>query len=506
MSFITENEIITKIIRDGAATAMSLEKIISLEVSEWKTSPKRELMLKGEQYYRNKTDILNRERTVIGSSGAREEVQNLANNKLVNGFFRKLVDQKVGYLLSKPMSIQVANDKTEYQKLLASFFGKAMLRMLQNIGKESIKKGIAWLHVYYSEDGKLSFMQIPSEQIIPLWRDAAHTDLQAVIRYYEVEAFEGTTKRIIQKVEWWDTKGVRRYVFQAGGQHGLVPDVEAGDTGSHFKIFNIEKGDDEQPANWERVPFIAFKYNEEEQSLLELIKTLVDDYDARKSDNANNLEDLPNSIYVVKDYDGTDAAEFRKNISIFRVVFTEGEGDVGTISLEINTEAYKVHMEQNRKDIYEFGRGVDTESDKLGNSPSGISLEFLYADLDMDCNMIETEFQASLEQLRWFIDVHIANTSGADYSAESIDFIFNRDILINETDTINNAKNSEGVISKKTIVANHPWVVDVEEELTQIEKEQQEDLERFQDYSGLGGNLDGGGDGSAGKGSGSQNQ
>lgn len=495
MAFITENEQIAQIIRGGAVSAMNLEQIISLEVSEWKTSKRRADMRKGESYYRNKTDILDRERTAIGASGAKEVIGNLADNKLVNGFFRKLVDQKVGYLLSKPLSIQTDND--EHQKQLADFFGKAMLRMLQNIGKEAIKKGIAWLHVYYNEAGQLSFMKIPAEEIIPLWRDAAHTDLQAVIRVYEVEVYEGTRRTVVTKIEWWDTNGVKRYVLQAGGQYGLVPDVEAGDEGAHF---TVAQGESEKPANWERVPFIAFKYNEEEQGLLELIKSLIDDYDARKSDNSNNLEDLPNSIYVVKDYDGTNAGEFRKNISAYRVVFTQGEGGVDTISLEINTEAYKVHMDQNRKDIYEFGRGVDTESDKLGNSPSGIALRFLYADLDMDCNIIETEFQASFEQLRWFIDVHIANTAGQDYSDEAVDFVFNRDIIISESEVITDVKNSVGIVSDETLLANHPYVTDVQKELDRLQKQREEEQERLNDYPGLGQ----GGENNAGKDDGSE--
>ena len=473
---ITENERIAQIIEAGAKTAMTIEKIILLEVSEWKNSPKRAEMLKGETYYRNKTDIVDRERTAIGQSGAKEVVGNLANNKLVNGFFRKLVDQKVGYLLSKPLNIQT--DIEEYQKQLASFFGKSMLKLLQNVGKESIKKGMAWLHVYYNESGQLSFMRIPSEEIIPIWRDTAHTDLQAVIRTYEVETYEGTRRTTVTKIEWWDVNGVLRYDMQGG----LVPDVEVGDKDSHFAI---AKGDSETPANWERVPFIAFKYNEEEQSLLELIKSLVDDYDARKSDNANNLEDLPNSIYVVNEFDGTKGDEFRKNISTYRVVFTSGDGSVNTISLEINTEAYKNHQDQNRKDIYEFGRGVDSQSDKLGNSPSGIALKFIYADLDMDANIIETEFQSSLDQLRWFIDAHLANTTNKDYSSETVDFILNRDILINETDTITNAKNSVGIISDETIVSNHPWVANTQEELDRLKKQQEADMELSQQYSGL---------------------
>ena len=53
---------------------------------------------------------------------------------------------------------------------------------------------------------------------------------------------------------------------------------------------------------WEKVPYIAFKYNNEKQPLVELIKTLIDLYDRRISDNANDLEDLPNSLIAVKGF------------------------------------------------------------------------------------------------------------------------------------------------------------------------------------------------------------
>ncbi|WP_281885660.1 phage portal protein [Paenibacillus sp. YYML68] len=470
---------ITRILQAGARSAMTEAQIIQQEVSTWRSSTKRNWMLTGERYYRNRTDIMGRERTVIGENGAKVIVGNLANNKLIHPFIRKLVDQKVGYLLAKPLSIQT--NLTKYQEQLQAFFNKSMLRLLQNVGKEAINKGIAWLHVYYDPKGRLSFKKIPSEEIIPLWRDTAHTELDAVIRVYEVEAYEGIRQTTVTKLEWWDTAGVRRYVQQGG----LVPDVEAGEADSHFKVI---AGPEEKTLNWEYVPFIPFKYNEEEQPLVELIKSLVDDYDLRKSDNANNLEDLPDSIYVVKNYGGTSGSEFRKNISNFRVVFVEDDGGVDTISLDIDTEAYKTHMQMNRKDIYEFGRGVDTQSESFGNSPSGVALKFLYADLDMDANIMETEFQASLERLRWFIDAHLANTTGVDYSEEQVDFIFNRDIVINETDTITNAKNSAGLISDETIISNHPWVTDTAAELDRLEKQRHASMEDALQYGGLTGN------------------
>lgn len=458
-----ETQRIIDIIESGARSAMTLDEIIRQEVQDWLMSDERRWMLTGQRYYVGAHDILHRKRTAIGENGELIEVTNLANNKLVHAFVRKLVDQKVGYLLGKPLSIQTENE--QYLDLLNNVFDKSFLRLLKNLGKEAVNKGKAWLHIYYDEEGQLSFKKIPSEEIVPLWRDADHTDLDAVIRVYEIEAYEGTEKKTITKVEFWDTSGVRRYVLDTGD---LIPDVEAGETSSHFTVV---QGDQEQPLNWERVPFVCFKYNDEELPLVRTIKSLVDEYDKRTSDHANNLEDLPNSIYVLKNYDGQDLGEFRRNMATFRAVKVTDEGGVETLNIDIDTEATEKHLDRLRKDIYEFGRGVDTQSERFGNSPSGIALKFLYADLDMDANILETEFQASLEQLMWFVNVHLANTGAGDFTNEPVEFIFNRDILINENDAITNIRNSVGILSEETLVAQHPWVTDVQEELDRIQKQ-----------------------------------
>ena len=470
----TETQRIIEIIESGARSAMTLDQIIRNEVDLWLRSDERRWMLTGQRYYVGDHDILQRKRTAIGENGDLVEVTNLANNRLVHAFVRKLVDQKVGYLLGKPLSIQTENRR--YLDLLNEIFDRSFLRLLKNLGKEAVNKGKAWLHVYYDEEGNLSFKKIPSEEIIPLWRDADHTKLDAVIRVYEVEVYEGTDRKIVTKVEFWDTTGVRRYVLDSGG---LVPDVEVGEEGSHFVVV---QGEQEQAMNWEKVPFICFKYNDEELPLVRVIKSLVDDYDLKTSDHSNNLEDLPNSIYIIRNYDGADLGEFRRNLSTYRAVKVTDEGGVDTLGLEIDTEAIEKHLDRLRKDIYEFGRGVDTQSERFGNSPSGIALKFLYADLDMDANIMETEFQASLEQLMWFVNAHLANTGAGDFSGEKVEFIFNRDILINENDAITNIRNSVGILSEETLVAQHPWVTDVREELERIRQERAAALQPLDGY------------------------
>ena len=51
-------------------------------------------------------------------------------------------------------------------------------------------------------------------------------------------------------------------------------------------------------------------------------------------------------------------------------------------------------------------------------------------------------------------------------------------MITNEAQTILDCKNSEGVISKQTIVSNHPWVIDSKEEIRLLEKEQEEEQQK----------------------------
>lgn len=470
---ITNTELGSAKITCYSNTGMPLVDIIQEEIKEWHSSTERQLMLDGQRYYNGDTDILKRKRTAIGEGGQLEEVENLANNKLVHNFIRKLVDQKTGYLLSKPLTIQTDNEN--YKKILDDIFDKSFMKLIKNLGKDAVNKGIAWIQIYYNEEGELRFKRLPSEEIIPLWKDSEHTKLDALIRVYEIIVYEGKTKKTIQKVEYWNTKGVLRYINENGN---LIPDIEAPEDTGHFSVVD-DKGN-KQSFTWSKVPFVYFKYNDEEQPLIKFVKSLADDYDRNKSDNSNNLEDLPNSIYVVKNYDGTSLGEFRKNMSLYRAAKVTDEGGVDTKSLDINVEAYKTHIEQTRKDIYEFGRGVDTQSDKYGNSPSGIALKFLYNDLDMDCNIIETEFQASLEYLLWFINKHLINTGQGDFTNENVDFIFNRDTLINETDSINNCRASIGIIADETITSNHPWAT--KDELDKMKKQKEEDKQTYPNF------------------------
>lgn len=51
--------------------------------------------------------------------------------------------------------------------------------------------------------------------------------------------------------------------------------------------------------------------------------------------------------------------------------------------------------------------------------------------------------------------------------------IFDRDILLNESEAITNCSNSVGILSTETILEQHPWTKDAQTELARLRKEQQ---------------------------------
>ena len=422
-------------------------------------------MIKGEKYYKTENDIFNRKMIRYENERPVED-ETKTNNKLAHGFMHTLVDDKVNYLLTKPYSMTCDDDK--YLKVVDGTLGKRFQKTLNRLGTETSNKGIAWLHVYIDADGLFRTMKIPSEQIIPLWLDNDHEELQALIRYYDIEKYEGKEKKIVTKIEYWTPENVEYYVMQDGK---VILDAEMyldeeNSYDGHFKVAN-------EPGNWGQVPFIPFKNNDFELPDLQFVKTLVDNYDLTRSDVANELEDVKNFILALRGYGGEDLSEFMRDLTYYRAVKLEADEGAGLDKVEttINIEAAKAHYEALKKDIFDFGQGVDKNSDKLGNSPSGIALKFIYSGLDLKCNSLEEWFKWSFEQLLYFVNMYLTTTKQT-VSNKEIGIVFNRDIQINETETITNCQNSEGMISQETIISNHPWVTDVDEELERMKDDE----------------------------------
>ena len=480
--FVSAAEAVGRLARQNVATRMTDEQFIVAEINRFRRSRRFYDMIAGDNYYSGKHDILHKKRTAIGDDGKLVVIENLPNNKIVDNQYKKMVIQKSNYLVGQPFVLQSENH-TYVEALKPYILTKKFLKMLKEIAKDALNGGIGWIHPCYDENGEFTTKRFKPYEIIPFWKDADHTILDAAVRWYEVVSYEGRTEKIITKVEVFNADGIYYFELTDGGD--LVPEDPFFEP--YFTVTDHEGNSQEY--HWEKIPLIPFKYNAEEVPLITMCKSLQDGLNKIESQWEDQMEEDPrNTIMVLVNYDGQNLGEFRRNLAQFGAVKVRSmdgnHGDVKTLQIQVNAENYKAIIEQFKKAIIENCMGYDAKDDRVGSNANEMNLKSMYSDIELDTNGMETEFQSAFEELLWFINCHLANTHVGDFEGEDIEIIFNRDIMINESEVINDIKNSVGILSDETLVAQHPWVDDPEDELKRLKKQKEEEMELYGDQFG----------------------
>lgn len=447
------------------------------ELTKWRYSPQRMMMLDGERYYLNDHDILKRERMVIGEGGKLEKVDNLPNNRILDNQYKKMVNQKANYLLSKPITFECENQA--FADALDEVFNRDFLNKIKNGGIDALNGGLFWLYPYYDENGAFKFMRFKPYEILPFWRDSEHTDLDAAARMYRVHGYdENGRERDWVKVEIFMRDSIERFDFTNGH---LVPDVE-NPVGYYAYI-----GD--QGYSWEKngkkiVPLIAFKYNPFETPLIKSVKGLQDALNLMHSDLMNNMqEDNRNTVLVIKNYDGQDLGEFRRNLSAFGAVKVRtvdgADGGIEALKVDVNATNYELVLKTIKKAIIENAMGYDAKDDRMGSNANMMNLRSMYADIDLDADSMEAEFQASFEQLLFFVKSYLSATGKGNFENEKVVITFNRDIIVNETEIIDNLVKLGVKLPNELLVSQVPFVDNVDEVMEKLKAEEETEMNRM---------------------------
>lgn len=442
-------------------------KIILKILSDYKNSKEYKEIVASYDYYNNKHDILKKKRMGIGAAkGTREIIENLPNNKIIDNKYSLLVDQKKNYLLTRPITINTEN-KSYLKDLKENLFNHKFYKLIKSVGKDAILANMGYIYPYIDSQGEFKLMKFDPLEIIPIWEDKLHIYLQAFIRFYTTVDYDDKETEI---VEYYSVYGMNKYQIE-NGELKLI---------SQTPYFFI--GD--KAANWGKVPLIYFRMDEQEQPLLNRVKTLQDAINQILSKFMDSMdEDSRNTILVLKNIGGHEEEslkEIRKGINrsgilAFSSNSQTGNADVSTLKVDMDISNYQTLLEILRRAIIDVGRGVDTNSDLFQKAVNQMTIQSLYTNIDLDANEMETEFKVSLDILLYFYNFY------KGYKYQKVDFTFDRNILINESATIENAQKSSGIISEETIMKHHPWVNDVEEEMRQRSLEMKEES----DYDGL---------------------
>lgn len=419
-----------------------------------------------ERYYRKKNDILKK--------GARGQAPDgnpmrFADNRIPANFYNILVNQKASYLFADPPVFDTGSEAANQavQKALGDNFSK----VCKELCIKASNCTIAWLHYWEDGEGKFRFAAIDPKQVIPVWTDDLEKELSGILRVYDTVNDNGKKRNIY---EYWDRESCHAFYKESRETVDALRPYDAAAMGEPPGSVSC---------SWEHgfgeVPFIPFPNNAEGGDDLNDVKELIDAYDKVYSGFLNDLEDIQEVLFVLAGYEGESLEEFLHKLKKYKTIKVdsdeEGKGGLSTLTIDIPVEAREKMLAMTRKSIFEQGMGIDPDPQNFGNS-SGVALKYLYSLLELKAGLMETEFRPGFGQLVRAICRH------GGVEAGKIVQTWTRTAVNNEEELASIAQQSMGILSRRTILGNHPWVTDVDKELEQLEKEEAEAREKADQY------------------------
>ena len=371
------------------------------------------------------------------------------NNKIANAYASYITDTLVGYFIGEPITY-TANDDVLLQDLQMILEHNDEADENAELAKNASIYGVAYEMLYLSEeDNMIRFKSLNPKEVIPIFDKTVEQNLLAVMRYYEdYDYVEDNTYTIVEVI---DATHVRRYKLNTG-------------------LSLLE----EYPHYFSMVPVAIFKNNEEESGDFERVISLIDAYDKMQSDSLNDFEYFVDAYLALYGFtaDGEDVAQMKEN----RVLLMDEGTSAEWLIKQVN-DAYVENM-KNRldKDIHKFAKCPNMSDQEFASNASGIAIKFKLLGTENLVSIKERKFKRGLQQ-RFELMSMINNVLSEGFDWRAIDINFTRNIPSNDTDIANMVNTLKDIVSEETLLAQIPFVEDVQTELEKLKAEREENKE-----------------------------
>lgn len=392
-----------------------------------------------KNYYLNKTAILLRTQSDASKP----------NNKIVNPYAQYITDTLTGYFMGEPVSYQ-SNDDIEALKMIFEYNDEQDENT--ELAKSASIFGTAWELLYVDEAGDIRFCDIDTREVIPIYSDTVADELIAVIRYRkEYDVIQD------KEVCYLDVYSSDRIVY-----------YKADVTVSTLDFLN------EQTHSFGCVPFVEYKNNEDRTGDFEGVMSLIDAYDIMQSDELNDFEYFCDAYLALYGYtaDSDDVAQMKANRVLLMDEGTKAEwlvksGDSAGI------ETIKKRIEE---DIHKFSKTPDANDDSFGSNTSGVAMKYKLLGTENLGSLKERKFKKGLEERIYIISQYLKLVSQLSFDPLAVDIIFTRNLPVNEDDLATMISSLNGIVSKRTLVAQLPFVEDPDQEIEQLNKENESNI------------------------------
>lgn len=415
------------------------------------------------RYYLGDNDIMYRK----PKDKCEEPLRN-ADNRIAFNFHSLLVDQKASYMFTAPPLFDTKDDTLN--EIVAATLGDGYAKKCKDLCVDASNAGVGWLHYWIDEKKGFCYGVIPSMQLRPVYSLRLEKELEAVLRTYRMVDDNGDEWQIYEI--WNDTE------CQAYRKRAEM--FQPFDMFSYINLDGMAEPTNTFRHDFGAVPFIPFPNNNVCTGDLDKIKNLIDSYDKTYSGFVDDLEDIQQVVFVLTNYGGADLKQFLSDLKYYKTIQVESAGSedksgVSTLTIDIPVEARDKLLDITRKAIFDMGQGIDPQQQGFDNT-SGEAMKFLYSLLELKAGLMETEFRSGFGEL--------VRAIGRYYGKEPEQIVqtWTRTSIRNDAELVDMCQKSVGVISTKTILKNHPFVENAEDEEKELAAEKEQTVKETDIY------------------------
>lgn len=402
-----------------------------------------------------------------------------ADNRVSLNRHKIVVDQKAGYLFTVPPSFDLpggdGTDKADplLQKVNDTI-GTQWPKVIKQLGIDASNTGKAWLAYWVDANGKFDYWYINPLTVRPIYdRSTVKKQLKCLVRVYDYLDDSGNA---VTRYEVWDDTEVAYLVR---------PAVTASTVNKPEIVFETlpQGGYNIQLHSYGRIPFIEFQNNAHAVGDLPMYKDIIDALDKLVSGFCNDVDDLQEIIWVIKNYGGersetdidAEGNEIQKKVDLLQMlkakkwVSVDENGGLETVRGEIPHEARSVLRDILNDEFWPAAMAVNPNPEKIGNQ-SGEFMQHLFNLLELKAGLMETEFRDSIDA---FLQA-VLHYLGADESAQFTQTWKRTKPQNAESVAGIIASTPPEVMSDETKTKLHPLVDDWQAEREKIKNEQAE--------------------------------
>ncbi|MDN2612997.1 phage portal protein [Apilactobacillus sp. EABW-1NA] len=386
-----------------------------------------------------------------------------ANNRVSSNFYQILVDQEAGYLATNDPSIDVGDD--ELNQKIKMVLGDSLALTMQNLIIDVSNAGVGWIHYWIDSNGNFKYGIVTPEQVYPIYADNLENEVVAVERVYQVLNTDPKSSKTYNTIiEYWDDTTCTSYVvdnnatFSPYNQFDIV-DVSTNETSGVGNVFEHGLG---------RVPFIKFRKNMYEKPELDKVKGTIDVYDKVYNGFANDLQDIQQTLMVLKGYGGVNLDEFMDALRTYKAIKVDTDGDVDQLQIEIPVEARQTMLEITKQKIFDEGQGIDPDKFMDNGALSGKAIKGLYAHLDLKATTTEKNFRQGLGAL---IRAILRYLNVKDWETRNVSQTWIKNAIQDELERAQALQALGPYMSEWSIARANPFVDDVDAELEHLADE-----------------------------------